>query len=216
MRLLLRAVTSGFFTASLKPLFFVGIDPGKAGFFAAVSADGEVLWTAAMPMRVEKKIVKRKKGKGKRIKQVKHYDLPALWLLANRLRGGVVLLERQQAYPGEGAVSNFSTGYGYGLLKAMLTAANVPFEEITSSVWKTQYGVAFERGEPKPEDRNERTKATKARAVARAADVFPGVDLRRTKRSKVPCSDNAEALLIADFNRRTYESRRQQRVVRPA
>jgi len=86
------------------------------------------------------------------------------------------------------------TGSGYGMLKAFLTAAGVPYEIVHPSSWKREMKI---KGQG--DDAAARKKDTKTRAIAKCQGMFPDQDLRPTARSKNPSDGMAEALLLAVY-----------------
>ena len=165
-------------------LWFAGLDPGKSGYLAVIdlSEKPEVILTEPWPVL---------DGKGPT------YNLPAVWRLVQKLQAANVVgvaLEQQQTYPAQGGSSNFTTGYGYGMLQAFLTAAEVPFEIVHSSTWKRMMKI---KGQGKTEA--ERKKDGKRRSIATAQSMFPIYDLRPTPRARTPSDGMAEALLLATY-----------------
>lgn len=170
---------------------FLGIDPGLNGYSAGLDTGGReglMFWPApTIPT-----------GKGARLT----YDLASMVRLAQEwaeLGIELALIEKQQAFPGQGMTSTFSTGYGFGAWKVALTAAAIRFEEVRPDVWKRSMGIAG--GDPE---------AKKARAVAKAQQLRPKVDFRALERkpgARVPCPDKAEAFLLALYACRTHRGR---------
>jgi len=168
---------------------FVGIDPGKKGFTAELLDDA--LHTATpIPVTKDNK-----------------YDLPAIVALARTWRGHWVVLERQQAAYKRGGHneqqtnnmvrSSFTTGRGFGMWEGVLTALGIKYILVMPGVWKRKMGITV------PKDfgsQDARKKESKRLAKAKAAELFPGIDLRAkpSKRCK-PNADKAEAILLAYY-----------------
>lgn len=204
----------------LKPAVsvWVGIDPGKQGWIVAYN--GSTI-SGAWPLPyLEDEL-----------------DLVVLerLLLRLRLHGGValVVLEQQQVFGKEGAVGAFTTGFNYGVLKAALRYARLPFAVVTPETWKRGVGVPISEKKlpPLPKKpkgatkaalakweravataekvraraRRERKKDTKAIAVRRAQELAPGYDFRKSANAKVPHPDKAEAFLMAVYGFRIHE-----------
>lgn len=91
------------------------------------------------------------------------------------------LLERVHAMPGQGVTSTFTFGEGFGKLQMALTAAKIPYAFVTPQKWQKALGCL--------------TKGDKNVSKAMAQRLFP--DLKVTHAT-------ADALLIAEYNRRTY------------
>ena len=88
-------------------------------------------------------------------------------------------IERVSSSPQMGVVSAFTFGRGYGLLRGLLIALKIPFEEVRPQVWQKAMGCL--------------TKGDKNVSKARAQQLFP--DLKITH-------SNADALLLAEYGRR--------------
>lgn len=180
---------------------YVGIDPGMSGFIAVLNPNGGIAKLHAIPTLPT--------GKGaKRI-----YNAPELWSCLRAIGRGaadavgwergepypysvMAIIEKQQPMPRQGVSATFSTGFGYGLLCMALTAAKIPHAEVSASAWKRKMGLLA-----KADNLAARKKASKAKAIAKAQALFPGVCLKATERSRTPSSDKAEALLLAHYAR---------------
>jgi Holliday junction resolvasome RuvABC endonuclease subunit len=156
------------------PRLYLGIDPGKSGGVACVHEDGRPFRWAPMPETES--------------------DIYAFLLdvgTASRHEEGhiqvVAAIEKVQ--PGGltrgttghmGAKSSFVFGYGVGVLKMALIAAEIPFDEVRPQVWQASLGCL--------------TKGDKNVSKARAQQLFPGVKCTHAI---------ADALLIAEWCRRS-------------
>lgn len=151
----------------------IGIDPGKHGGIALVC--GGVASVGDMPLI--------KVGTKEHIDRVRligmldnakfsHPDVSAI-------------VEKQQPYPNQGSVSNYSTGFGFGCILTALDALRIPYEEVTPQTWQKHYAIK---------------KDTKGQSCAVAEKLFPGVGLRGARGA--PKDGRADALLIAEYGRR--------------
>jgi transcriptional regulator with XRE-family HTH domain len=184
---------------------FLGIDPGLDGFCALVAPDGLPVEERKVPLLAEDE-----------------YDLPGMCELARGWSKVVSLavLEHQQAFPGsgppcpackrptgtQGVTSTFSTGRGFGLWEMALVAAGVRYELARPQKWKGAMGVLPPKG--LKISRNDRTKLAKKLAIEKTQALFPGYDLRENERCRVPHAGKCEAMLMAEFARRTDGGRR--------
>lgn len=160
----------------------VGIDPGKKGFMCMLPLDGGSPEFAAIP------VIREKRGKPQ-------FDVGgsrrilAEWTDRYEVRRAVI--EKQQCYPGQGAVSAYSIGAGYYMLLGLTTAMGIPTECPHPKTWQ------------KDMLRDVPGRDTKTRSLIAAGRLFPGVDLRRTDHANSkPCADKSDALLIAEWGRR--------------
>ena len=161
----------------------VGVDPGKSGFLCIMPL------SSTIPIRFcPTPVIKSAKG-GKA-----QYDLATLANTLFRLSDAcdirLVAIEKQQAYPGQGGASNFSTGYGYGILMMGFAMLKIPIASPHPRTWQAE----MLRDIP-GED-------TKLRSVLAAGRLFPLADLRASERSKKPSHDKADSLLLALWARR--------------
>ncbi len=154
-------------------MMVLGIDPGKDGYLAALD-DGVLYATWPMPTI--------RTGKGNR----RDYDVGKMAAIVDDLRPGLVVLEKQQAMPGQGVASMFSTGVGFGLWLGILAALKIRYEVVHPRTWQRALCRDI-AGEPK------------ARALIAARRLFPGVDLRGSERSRKDHAGKVDALLIAYY-----------------
>lgn len=168
-------------------MIYLGIDPGKEGAIAFIDTGaaetGEVpVWYEPMPL------VKSAKGRDE-------YDLRGI---LDRLE---IALEGQQAFATVeklqpmplakgGTIANFNRGMAHGWAW-MLAALELPYQLVSPQAWQK----VMHAGTP-GED-------TKQRSVIAAQRLFPAVSLTPGRRVK-PHDGIAEALLLADFGRRTH------------
>lgn len=104
-----------------------------------------------------------------------------------RVDNALCALERVGAMPGQGVTSMFSFGENYGFIQGLLTANAIPYELVTPQRWKKAFEVTGDKNT----------------SVAVAKRLFPGVSLRRTVQSRKDDDGMAEALLLAEYARRT-------------
>jgi len=168
----------------VKPRAVIGIDPGKSGFLCLLPM--EVRQQARfepMPMIVPAG------GKGKR-----RYNVPALIRILRGWRDSydvvLVAVERQQVHPGQGSVSCFSIGEGFGLLVGIVMCLGLSLECPHPRTWQR----IIHKDTP--------GKDPKARSLEVAGRLFPNVDLRASERCRVPHDGKADSLLIAAWAKR--------------
>jgi Holliday junction resolvasome RuvABC endonuclease subunit len=139
---------------------YLGIDPGVTGGIAILRDDGTVVETYRMPA-TERDLL----------------DLLAPWPKGYQT---YAVLERVSASPQMGVVSAFTFGRGYGALLMALTAAYIPFDQVTPQTWQKALGCL--------------SKGEKNITKRRAQQLFPDVKVTHAI---------ADALLLAEFGRRT-------------
>jgi hypothetical protein len=153
-----------------------GIDPGKDGALCVLDSKRIIFSTKTPVVRV---------GKGSK----REYDVPAMLELLKKFSFDIVLIEKQQAFPGQGVSSTFSTGFGYGLWVGLLCAAQIPYEEVRPASWsRTMLAGASGKG--------------KGAHILAAKRVFPGINLRKSERARTDDDGLADAALIAMYGHR--------------
>jgi hypothetical protein len=161
-------------------VIYAGVDPGKLGALALLTADGAVLELFAMP------VLKSTTGRSE-------YDLATIAevLINWRAREVFVTVEKQQPLPRAmgGALANYARGVASGWVW-MLAALKIPHHVVSPVMWQRK----LHEGAPGAD--------TKQRSIIAAQRLFPGASLLRTARSKKPADGFAEALLIAEYGRR--------------
>jgi hypothetical protein len=102
-----------------------------------------------------------------------------------------VFLEKAQAMPKNGAVSMFNYGMGYGILRGVLLTMAIPHTLVPPGTW-TRMMHAGASG-----------KEAKKKSLEVARRLFPTADLRKPVSGKKPHEGIVDALLIAEYGRRT-------------
>jgi hypothetical protein len=150
----------------------VGIDPGKDGYIVLLENGA---FQQAVPMPVVQHGTKR---------ELSPVDID------DTLRGfypNLVYIEQQQPFRKQGVTSTFSTGYGMGLLTGICVGMWT-YRLVRPKEWQKAVGILKTDSDD-----------TKNRAILKAQELFPNVDLRKTERCKKPHDGFADALLIAYY-----------------
>lgn len=153
-------------------MIYIGIDPGKKGGIAVLTPEiGGIIAEA--------------------------YQLTGMKLI-EIIKGHegncFACIEKVGARPNQGVVSMFSFGEGYGYIKGVFDALDVPYVSVTPKKWKNHFGVT----------------ADKRTSITKAKELYGGVNLYPTSRSRVESDGLAEALLIASYGYSRYGKNRQQ------
>ena len=179
---------------------FIGVDPGKKGALAVVGDIVRILEVTSMPIL---------KG-GKKARD--EYDIRAIarFLEAHKDDCELVTVEKSQPLPmigrrsreavigkpgvpapfKPGSIAQFNRGVQRGF-EWLLTALEMPFQLVPPKTWMKAMHLGTPNGE------------TKQRSILAASRLFPDFDMRRTDRCSKPDDGIAEALLLAEFGRRT-------------
>jgi len=149
----------------------MGIDPGAVSAAFAVipwELDGGVDAAGAWLVPVVNKMV----------------DGHALYYVLREHRPTHAVVERVNAFPGQGVSSSFRFGMGYGIILGVLAASGAKIIDVAPGLWKKHF----------------RLDSDKEKARALAIKRFPHVDL-----SLVKDAGRAEALLMALWWKETNE-----------
>lgn len=155
--------------------YFAGIDPGLEGAIATLDTVAE--WMAM-------KVIDTPLVTGVKSKK-KYYNLIAMANIVAELKekDAIVCVEVQQSMPKQGVVSQFQTGYGYGLWIGMLTAFQIRYFPVKPRTWQAA-ALSGQPGEGK------------ARAILRCEQLFPEVELFRPGKKKA-LTGRADAAMMA-------------------
>lgn len=157
----------------------LGIDPGMSGGMVLLDEGGKIMNKYAIS-KVGKFIdMIRIKNEMRQLK----YDADHTFL------------ELVSARPGQGVSGMFKFGQVYGFLLGMLCDNEMPYTIVTPPKWMSVIHTGISRNlEPKK------------RSVICAQQLFPKEDLRATENCRVPHLGIVDALLIAEYGRRTRTS----------
>lgn len=137
---------------------YLGIDPGMSGGIAWIR-DG-VACAVKMPET--------------------HRDILDVFLEIRAEGPCFAILEKVHSMPGQGVVSAFTFGKGFGALEMALTAAGIPFEHVQPQKWQKHMGCL--------------TKGDKNISKSKAQELFPALKITHAI---------ADSLIISEYNRRT-------------
>lgn len=163
-------------------MIFGGIDPGLSGGIAAIDETGCIVLLEPAPTRATEK--------GEEMDLSLMRDCLSRLFLSTQTRGQFsmrFMIEKATSMPKQGVVSTFKFGKGFGEWRGMMFGLGVSFEMTTPQAWKK----ALLAGMPKE----------KEASIQRAQELFPNAALI-PKGCRVAKDGMAEALLIAEFNRR--------------
>jgi len=121
-----------------KPSLFVGIDPGKSGGIAVMTADGKVLRCQAMPDTVA--------------------DVCGFLREMNSQGVAVVYVEKVGGFTKAGGPqpgsAMFKFGYGVGVLHGLLHAVGMRMAETSPAAWQKSVGVPVKGASDKKTHKN--------------------------------------------------------------
>lgn len=161
-------------------MIHVGIDNGTSGAIAAIYPDGTYS-IAAMPV--------------KKIGDLEFIDaneLAKLLIALKREDDVAVVFEQGQKNPMFGTKGNFANGYSFGVVLTALELSAVRHRVVNPATWQKIVLKDVRTG--KGGD-------TKGASILIAKRLFPGIDLKRTDRSRKDDDGFADALCMAEFGR---------------
>lgn len=135
---------------------------------------------------------------GKSVK--KNYDesgIREIFMSEMGPKGLIVFLEQQQAFPGQGGVSNFSCGRGYGFYRGLLVGLGISFQEVHPKRWQAM----FFKGKIPQSKGAERKKHIKAISYQVASQLYPDLEFKGPNGGIK--DGRSDSILLAEYGRRT-------------
>lgn len=171
----------------------IGIDPGKKGAIAVLSLQG-VLEVRPMPLVAGGKKSRDEYDIRSIVEHMKGYRTDCRLVTIERSQP-LSMIPNPKGRPGAdpfrpGSIAQFNRGVQRGF-EWLLTALEIPFQLVPPRSWMK----VMHAGTPGTD--------TKQRSIIAAQQLFPDVDLRRSPRCRKADDGIAEALLLAEFGRRT-------------
>lgn len=162
----------------------IGIDPGLHGGIAVIHVYMDPL-TQAEKMDVQLYPTP--------LIGDKEYDIQSLKnMLGLHADATLACIERQQSIAGQGLVSTFKTGYGFGIYLGLLGGLNIRYDVVQAQRWQRQLFVGLKHGQD-----------TKVSSEIVAKRLFPFADFRKSERAHKAHDGLTDAACIAEFARRT-------------
>jgi crossover junction endodeoxyribonuclease RuvC len=152
---------------------YIGIDPGKQGSVSVLDEKGQLISVTPTPV-VEGE-----------------YDIAEMINIIDEAidapEESFVILERAQAMPGQGVVSMFEFGRGYGIWLGIINVFLVPYQIVHARTW-TKKMLEGAPGEGKE------------RAYHVARNLFPSWNPKLKKEYQF-----CDSILLAEFGRRIHD-----------
>ena len=158
-------------------MIIVGIDPGYKGAIATLNGKGKLRRILPMP------IIK--------VGNKNQLDENAICKFLERRLISIehVFIEAVHSMPKQGVASTFAFGAGWGILRGICVGLHLPYTLVHSRSWKK----VMCRDVPKGKDAG----------ILVAKRIWPGVILLPSTRCRKDSDGMADALLIAEYGRRT-------------
>ncbi len=173
-------------------MYHGGIDPGLDGALVVVDEDERIIYREKTPII---------KGSGKGKKRTRDaYDLPkmkaTLHIFSLVPEGLTFWLEKGQALPAKmgGSQANFQRGLSSGLWQGLLTAYAFPYHLVRPQTWQKIMIPGTEAGK------------SKEASIAKALEIWPDDDWKRTERCKNYDNGLTDAALMALYGLRLTRS----------
>ena len=161
----------------------LGVDPGAKGAFAVLDPQARLVEYHVMPTLAD---------------QASAIDPAAMYGLirdiATRYPGITAALESVSSRPGQGVVSVFTFGRGWGMIEMALISLAIPYELVRPAKWQLTSHQGLDR-EVYPDP--------KVRSLEAARRLWPHETFLATKRSKVPSDGIVDAALLAWYRLKT-------------
>jgi crossover junction endodeoxyribonuclease RuvC len=132
-------------------MLIAGIDPGLEGAVALLECSG---FDVRLVDIIDMPLLDLSRGRKSR----REIDVHALAAIFREQPPAEAYLERAGARPRQGVSSSFRYGDGYGAIRGILVALDIPLTRIDPGIWKRLLSVP----------------AAKDGARARASEIFPG------------------------------------------
>lgn len=160
----------------------LGIDPGLNGGLAVVQENGELLHYCKMPIK-QTRVVVGKKQKTQRI-----IDVAGIASVLAKYEPTNIFIEKAGARPGQGVVSMFTFGMGYGMVLGLCMAMEgaICTDIVTPQRWQKHLMAGLEHIED-----------TKIRALAKFQELYPEVETTH--------DGIVDAVLIAEYGRQMLQ-----------
>ena len=159
----------------------IGIDNGIAGGISFFRPENNNLFVLPMPI-----VKAAKDGRNE-------YDIPAIVnLLKNYKSVKMVILEKDQPYPGIGATAVFTNGRNYGIMEGILVTMGLPYMVVHPKTWQKKM---FE-GMPYDD--------TKKASILTAKRLFPSISFKATEKTIIDHHGMTDSALMAVYGSITY------------
>lgn len=179
----------------LRPRVFVGIDPGIAGAVGVLAEDGSLVSIQSMPTRVVMATASKRASR-KKVVQKTVVGLGQLLKLLREIGTAYEVLycvvERMRPFRRAASDAIFAMGENEGVLRAFMVTL----------LWRNYF--AYPQTWQDEIIPNTPKDGTKAASIKAASECWGAACLLKTKKSRVPDDNRADALNIAAYARLRY------------
>jgi len=149
-------------------MYYIGIDPGKRGAIAIIDDNSNAITVIDCPV----------------FRDTKDIDILSIIDLLQAYNQSRCVIEKSQAMPGQGVVSMFNYGKGYGIYLGILECLDIKYNQVPPQTWKRRYNLSKD----------------KQLSIDLAKKLFPEC-AKKLLKSK---DGRAEALLLAQYCKDKY------------
>jgi hypothetical protein len=176
---------------------YIGVDPGKAGFIT-IFKDGQFSF---YPMPEHKVETGKFSKKGKPLMKTEFHEegfRDLVFKIARELNGYQIFaaIEEVNGRQGWSAQNNFAFGHTAGLIKMTLIMLNAKVTMVRPQKWQTEMYRDFEKVMVPSSTGKTMVHDTKATSAIVAEAMGPGIDFRKTERSKTNDDNKTDSFLI--------------------
>ena len=153
--------------------YFAGIDNGLNGGITIIDENKNVVVTIKMPVIDGEKT---------------EYNIKEICNVLSEFHPRMTVLEKAQAFPGQGVSSTFTIGKGFGIMIGLLTALDLPFMIVGPKTWQAEVLRDLNRGGD-----------TKQASILFATRCAPTIDWRASERGTKLHDGKTDAFAMAIY-----------------
>ncbi len=177
---------------------YIGIDPGIKGAISVLDSEGRLLESNIFPT------VKEKSKTGRNMSRT---DINGLSRLFHRLAQNPpyrIMIEKPILMPGQNVSSTFNNGKSHGIVLTLLEVHFPDTQVDTVSCKDWQDDLIDNRTIIESKIRRDRRKQLKLDSIAKAIELFPDADFKKSSKSKIDSDGMTDSALIAYYCYKLY------------
>lgn len=169
---------------------FIGIDIGRSGFIVNIKENS--IDKHRIPLNKDKKI--------------DEYELKNVLLYIKKQGECLFVFEALRSVYMSAAKANFSFGDTNGLIRGILIGLDCKFKSVHSKIWQKEMFKNTPIITNKVLEKGRGVIDTKKMSIITSKMLFPNFDLRISNRASKDNHNVSDALLIAEYARRTFKN----------
>ena len=188
---------------------FIGVDPGKSGFFTLYDPLNDSLVFYAMPTHKVETGTALKSGKPETKVEFHPEGLLEIVLdIRNQYPADeykfIAAIEEVNGRQGWSAENNFNFGHTAGLQLFTLILLRAQIEFVRPQKWQSMMYQGFQKVMVPSSTGKTKVHDTKATSAIVSATLRPDIDFRRTERAKNIDDNKTDSFLIAMYSYKTF------------